>query len=255
MIEKKQKIIVYTSFILNILFIIALVILCVRFIIASKVFTKEDDKTENRDEFISSFLYDVRKWDGYYLNPYYDASITTYVLNEEDGPVDIIFLGDSITYYGEWGEWFDEKKVLNRGIRSDTSEGVLNRIDEITFINPQKVFLMIGINDISDDGNVEDVIENITEICERIHMTNPTCIIYLQSVLPQINFDNRIIKQLNVRIRKISYQNENIKYIDLYDMFDSNGEIEDRYYSEDQLHLNGEGYKCWISAVYPYVIE
>ena len=61
---------------------------------------------------------------------------------------DIVFLGDSITARFEWQEYFSDLTVTNRGIDSDVTEGVLNRLDTVENQHPQKIFLMIGINDI-----------------------------------------------------------------------------------------------------------
>ncbi len=52
-----------------------------------------------------------------------------YEMNTKE--TDIIFLGDSITLQGDFGEFFSDKRVPNRGIGNDTSEGVLNRLDEV----------------------------------------------------------------------------------------------------------------------------
>lgn len=60
----------------------------------------------------------------------------------------IVFLGDSITARFEWQEYFSDLVVANRGIDSDVTEGVLNRLDTVENQHPQKIFLMIGINDI-----------------------------------------------------------------------------------------------------------
>ncbi|MEM1122498.1 MAG: hypothetical protein AAGJ18_18780 [Bacteroidota bacterium] len=43
----------------------------------------------------------------------------------------IIFLGDSITEYGQWEELINHPKVKNRGIAGDTSWGLLRRLDNI----------------------------------------------------------------------------------------------------------------------------
>jgi len=37
---------------------------------------------------------------------------------------DIIFLGNSITHFGEWSEIFDNRHIKNRGISGDIVQGV-----------------------------------------------------------------------------------------------------------------------------------
>ena len=62
---------------------------------------------------------------------------------------DIVFLGNSITNGCEWHELFNNPNIKNRGISSDVSMGVYDRLDPIIKGKPAKIFLMIGINDIA----------------------------------------------------------------------------------------------------------
>ena len=62
---------------------------------------------------------------------------------------DIVFIGNSITNGAEWSELFPEKKVKNRGISGDTPEGVYDRLDPVVKGKPAKIFILIGVNDIS----------------------------------------------------------------------------------------------------------
>jgi hypothetical protein len=75
---------------------------------------------------------------------------------------DIIFLGNSITEGGSWGELFGDEKVKNRGISGDFTVGVMQRMDEIVQRKPSKVFLMIGINDLSRNISPDSIVKNIT---------------------------------------------------------------------------------------------
>ena len=38
----------------------------------------------------------------------------------------IVFLGDSITDYGDWSEWLGNPRVINRGISGDRAEWMLD---------------------------------------------------------------------------------------------------------------------------------
>src|SRR5262245_42410399 len=60
----------------------------------------------------------------------------------------IVFLGDSITELCHWSELLQNPSVLNRGIGGDTTQDILNRVDQIYRLRPQKLFLMIGVNDL-----------------------------------------------------------------------------------------------------------
>src|SRR5258708_3619159 len=61
----------------------------------------------------------------------------------------IIFLGNSITEGGNWKNLLKDSTAINRGISGDITFGILYRIDDVIRRQPAKVFLLIGINDIS----------------------------------------------------------------------------------------------------------
>ncbi len=64
-------------------------------------------------------------------------------------PKDVVFIGNSITNGAEWNELFPRKRVKNRGISGDTSEGVYDRLDPVVKGKPAKIFILVGGNDIS----------------------------------------------------------------------------------------------------------
>ena len=97
---------------------------------------------------------------------------------------DIIFLGNSITNGCEWAELLGNAHAKNRGISGDTTNGVLDRLHVITAGKPSKVFLLIGINDLSGGLTVDSIAKNIETIVKRIKKESPATRVYLQSVLP-----------------------------------------------------------------------
>ena len=66
-------------------------------------------------------------------------------------PGRIIFFGNSITQGGDWAKLTGDSTVLNRGIGGDVTFGLLHRLHDITVRQPSKLFILIGINDISRD--------------------------------------------------------------------------------------------------------
>ncbi len=67
---------------------------------------------------------------------------------EHSRKAEIVMLGDSLINHAEWRDLFPSKIIANYGISGDTTAGVLDRIDSIYKINPTKVFIMVGINDL-----------------------------------------------------------------------------------------------------------
>ena len=164
---------------------------------------------------------------------------------------DIVFVGDSITARGEWQEFFPDMRVLNRGIDSDVTEGVLNRLDVIVEACPEQIFLMIGINDIRQNISMETSLGNYEQILGQLQEQLPDSEIYVQSVLPigdNTGMSNEDVKAFNMELEKLAVA-KGLTYIDLYSLFlDETGYLPDKY-SVDGVHLTGEGYAIWIEEI------
>ena len=163
-----------------------------------------------------------------------------------------VFIGDSITEQCIWNELFDDNRLINRGIRGDITEKVLNRLDFLDGTKPSTVFLMIGTNDLGQNKSLDEIINNYQKIIQELSKKLPDAVIYMQSVLP-INqnlffmkrdyYTNENIDLLNVMIQKLV--KENVRYLELNKFFkDKNGNLDIKY-SSDGLHLNGDGYQKW----------
>lgn len=174
---------------------------------------------------------------------------------------DIVFIGNSITNGAEWNELFPQKRVKNRGISGDTSEGVFDRLDAVVKGKPAKIFILIGVNDISREIKVETIVLNMKRIVEKIQKESPKTKIYIQSILP-VNPDfemfkghmkPELIKEINQFYQNIA-QEYKVNYIDLYSYFLEDGTDKmNKKYTNDGLHLLGEGYLLWREILKPYL--
>lgn len=170
---------------------------------------------------------------------------------------DIIFLGNSITANTDWMELLGNKHARNRGISGDITFGVVERLDEVTEGKPKKIFLLIGINDIS--RNIPDalILRNYHTIISRIKQETPKTKIYIHTLLPVNNeftqFKNHYNKDehilyINDEIRKLAAR-EGAILIDVYPLFlDADNKL-DKKYTVDGLHLNALGYKLWAGIL------
>ena len=175
---------------------------------------------------------------------------------------DIVFVGNSITNGGEWAELFQNKKVKNRGISGDICEGVFDRLTPVTKGKPHKIFLMIGINDMARGTSVDSITAATLKIICKIQSESPRTRIYLQSILPVNDsfgmFQGHMkrkadIKPLNEKLRQMANA-EKITFIDLYSHFViPDTELMNPAYTNDGLHLTGEGYIKWVEIVKPYL--
>jgi lysophospholipase L1-like esterase len=176
---------------------------------------------------------------------------------------EIVFLGDSLTENCRWAELFENAKVKNRGIGGDRTNGILQRLDEVVSSTPEKVFLMIGINDLYDGFDIQEIVLNYSRIIQKISQSSSDTKIYVQSLLP-INEQllSRYYPDSKIKVKNIHKLNNNLKdlcrqfdltYVDLYPLFVANGDQLNENLTLDGLHLNGKGYWIWKSAIEKYI--
>lgn len=165
----------------------------------------------------------------------------------------IVFLGDSITEMCEWQEFFPAKKILNRGISGDRTFGVINRLEGIIRLQPEKIFVTIGVNDLQRHYPTETVIKNIKKIANTL-LADTKSEIYLQSILPvnekklDSGIKNSTIDSVNDELRRYAMGNK-IEYIDNNSLMkDNSGNLSEEL-SSDGLHLNGEAYLLWVENI------
>jgi lysophospholipase L1-like esterase len=171
----------------------------------------------------------------------------------------IIFLGNSITEFGDWQKLLHDSTVINRGIAADNTFGVLDRLEDVITRQPAKLFIKIGINDISQNIPVSIIVKNIITIVGRVKASSPSTKIYVHSILPtndnvKNNYPDAFNK--NTQINSVNRQLEgNAKknkftYIDLNrELRDKNGKLDVKYAEPDGLHLNTAGYLRWVELL------
>lgn len=163
-----------------------------------------------------------------------------------------VFLGNSITAGTDWSKLLNLSQAKNRGISGDITFGVLERLQEVIDRKPAKVFVLIGINDIS--RNIPDslILRNYKTIIERIRKGSKKTQIYFYTMLP-VNasfekFKNHYGKDehilyLNDEIRKFTAKK--VTVIDLYPHFlDADKKLRAEL-TKDGLHLIPAGYEVW----------
>lgn len=166
---------------------------------------------------------------------------------------DIVFIGNSITENGEdWSAKFGVDNIRNRGIKGDVTDGVLKRLDEIIYFKPKAVFILIGINDLynlhqkQEIPSPEYVGNNILKIAKTINKGTPNIKIYIRTLLPTRN-ESMIsdIQAVNTIIKQ-NEKNGYYKVIDLHSEFTDEEGLLINDFAIDNTHLNEKGYAHWV---------
>lgn len=154
-------------------------------------------------------------------NVKYEARLSMFQLY--DGQADVVFAGDSIVERANWEEFFGDIRCINRGIGSDVTEGLLNRIDECTSHKPKKIFVWIGVNDISYGIKLDAISEYMKSIVSFIHAADTDCRVYIVSVLPAAGIEQIRIDKVNEAYEEIAMNDEKVVYVDVADGFQDMG--------------------------------
>ena len=165
---------------------------------------------------------------------------------------DIVFFGDSLTYYGDFSSVFPDKVVCNLGLRGDTLEGLINRIEQVRVVQPEKIFLMAGINDAAT-CQVDEFQERYEDLLTTLKEQLPLAEIIVQSLFPvndedySISCTNAQIEECNEKIEKLCSIHK-LEYLDLYGLYSEKGRLA-KDMTDDGIHLRRSAYIRWYDRL------
>lgn len=169
-------------------------------------------------------------------------------LRQMNAKADIVFFGDSLTYYGDFASVFPGKVVCNLGLRGDTIQGMINRVTQVKILEPRLVFVMTGINDVGCN-HIDEFDKSYGKLVDELNVYN----VVLQSILPvntnrfTISCNNDQIIKCNSVIKTIS-EKKGCGYLDLYSIYEEKDQLPTEM-TKDGIHLTEAAYYKWYSAL------
>lgn len=164
----------------------------------------------------------------------------------ETNKTNIVMLGDSITEAASWKELLINYNITNRGISGDVTKGFIERLDGIYKLNPEYVFIMGGINDISKGYSVGTIFNNYKILIENLKKENIKPIVQ-STLFTNVPWKNKQVKELNILLEQYCKVNK-INFINLNNNLSKNDMIIAKY-SDDGIHVNSYGYKTWRNEI------
>ena len=174
---------------------------------------------------------------------------------------DVLFLGDSIVEYFPLHELFKTSKTLiNRGIRGYRSDLLLEHLESLLFGQVvDKVFLLIGTNDIGKEIPQQETIKNVESIIQTIARNYPLAEVCLLSVLPvneTATYKKRVHRRSNQKIQALNHAYQelasaymNVTFLNIYDnLLDEAGQLKESF-TTDGLHLTVAGYQVLAERI------
>lgn len=184
-----------------------------------------------------------------------------YVKRAQQGKVNLVFFGDSITQWWGWQDFkkrYGPKRGVNFGIGGDKTQNLLWRIQngEMDGITPKVAVVMIGTNNLSNSPSGKIAL-GITKIVEAIREKSPTTKVLLLGIFPR-GWDGKQyagkIKTINTTISALD-DGKMVRYADLgRHLLEADGNLS-REVSSDSLHLKSAGYVRWAEAMQPILDE
>lgn len=176
----------------------------------------------------------------------------------EQGDVDLIFIGDSITHNWDnqdlWAKQYSPHNVVNMGFSGDRTQHVLWRLDhgEIDGIDPKVAVVMIGTNNSNgNDNTAEEIADGIIAICGRLRAKLPKTKILLLAIFPR-NAGPSPQREKNARASELASavaDGKSIHYLDINSKLLEPDQTLSRAVMPDLLHPNAKGYAIWIEAM------
>lgn len=179
----------------------------------------------------------------------------------QQGDVDVIFLGDSITQGWEgagkavWDKHFAPLKAANFGFSGDRTEHVLWRLanGEMVGLHPKAVVLMIGTNNIGHGSSTpEQTAIGVSAVVHKLQESFPNAKIMLLGIFPRgTNADDpyrQKVAQATQLFQPLD-QEKNVYFKDIgYAFVRGSGQLR-TLLMPDSLHLNEAGYGIWAQAI------
>jgi beta-glucosidase len=198
----------------------------------------------------------------------------SFLKRAKEGPVGVLFLGDSITEGwtkapAVWQEHFGQYQPANFGIGGDQTQHVIWRIEdgELDGIKPKVVVLMIGTNN-SGSHTGAQIAAADEKIVGLIRAKLPEAKVLLLAIFPRgpraknkegVFTDDgvkrmAVIHEANARLARLD-DGKAVRFLDINRVFlGPDGKIPDTI-MPDQLHPNAEGYRLWAEAMQPLLDE
>lgn len=187
-----------------------------------------------------------------------------------------LFVGSSlmeifpIEKWEEAGEVTFSHYIYNRAVRATTTSFLLEHIESQIFnLEPSKIFINIGTNDIGFEIPEEEFLNNYDQILSQIESKLPQTQVYVMRYYPINTVDfgqdsdektlfetrsNEKFQKASDKIKKLA-DNHHFHFIDVNDgLSDENGNLK-KELTFDGAHLNPAGYQLVLENLKVYLEE
>ena len=179
-------------------------------------------------------------------------------------PVDLVFIGDSITqnyelYAPVWDAFYGQRNALNLGYGMDTTGATLWRIaqGELDGISPKVAVILIGTNNTNLGRGVVETVAGVKAVVAAAQAHLPRSKILLLGILPSGKSvgKSKADAEINARLAGYYSGNKDVTFLDIAPVFIRRGALDLSLYVEQPpegaLHPNPRGQAAMAAAIEP----
>jgi len=181
-------------------------------------------------------------------------------------PVDLLFIGDSITHSFEtgkgkalWDERYAPRGAVNLGFSGDRTEHVIWRLQngQLEGVKPKLAVIMLGTNNTGHRMDPPgDIAAGIRRICELLRADSPETTVLLLAIFPRgANAEDKLRQNneaANLLIAQLADE-KHIFFADINEQFLEEDGTLPRTVMPDLLHPDEQGYRIWADALDPLI--
>ncbi len=169
----------------------------------------------------------------------------------------VLFVGSSSIRGWDLKESFPEFTTINRGFGGSQVADSVHFADRLIFpYRPKVVVLYAGDNDISKGKTPQRVFTDFEKFVATIHAELPQTRILFLPIKPSLKRWNLVgkMQEANRLIAKACQADTRLVSVNTFDvLLGKDGKPDPRFFREDGLHLNADGYQTWTTVLKPQI--
>ncbi len=171
----------------------------------------------------------------------------------------VLFVGSSSIRIWPTRECLGEFPVINRGFGGSQISDVNYFAERIVLpYEPSVIVFYAGDNDVASGRSAQQVLDDYKNFQKLVHKKLPATRIIFISIKPSLSRWSfwPVMDEANMMIKDFSAKDSRLLYFDAATpLLDGNGKPNAKFFIDDNLHLNREGYQMWTRLLRPIIEE
>jgi lysophospholipase L1-like esterase len=173
----------------------------------------------------------------------------------------IVLIGDSLTEGHHWSDLDPAASIVNLGLSGDTSMGVFYRLGLLAHARPNLVFLQVGVNDLSQGREPQELAQTHERIWRAIAERAPEAKLVVCSLAPireskfcwaALTLTSERILRANALLAQAA-KAAGVDYIDLHSALADSAKDLPEEFTDDGVHLTEAAYAVWLKELKAYL--